>query len=115
MDLLMQAAGVALSDSQEQELEPLLIETAMAFLRSGGGLSLQDYALLGPASRAAFARAGDMLRATSAAQHGTAAAGPDGVARVLAELDGGQTAADLAVARIADKAAKRLAGKGGKA
>ncbi len=115
MDPLFQAAGVGLDAKQEQQLQPLLVETALTFLRCGGRLSLLDFALLSGPSRAAFAAAGDMFRAATAAQIGAAASGPEGAANVLAEVDGGQAKADLAVSRVADKAAARLAGKGGKA
>ena len=111
-DPLTQAARVSVDiegDGHTVLLEQLG-STAEQFLRSGGVLSLQDWALLGDDSRAAFVVAGERLSIERAVVASIAGLSPESALAMSSALDGGdlqqQTACELIVQKMAQKGKK---------
>jgi hypothetical protein len=95
--MLARAAGIAkLPDNLSDDAKAALIDAATAFLRAGGSIRLSDWADLDAAERAAFEEASIIAEVAKAARLAVALSGPDGLARVLAEVDGGDASAQLA-------------------
>lgn len=109
-DLLFKAADILgpLSEAEQDKALPLLTRQAERFLRAGGSLTLQDWALLDPLSRVAFEAAGCRVRAELAARTGLAAQSLGGALEVLSDADGGDAKARVACDLAAAKALNRL-------
>lgn len=114
MDLLYNICNLmdAPKGADEDKVRQVLVPAALNFLRAGGTLSLQDYALLSPLSRQAFVAAGELHRREQAVAIGMAAQGALGAAAVLSDVDGGQTVKELACDAVAGQTATHLTRKG---
>lgn len=87
-----------------REALPLLVEQATLALQAGVALTLGDYEGLSVIERAAFAKAGEALRAAQAQRIGVASQSDLGAALVTAEHDGGEAAESLIFDAIHEQA-----------
>lgn len=73
--------------------------SAEEMIRAGVVVGVDDWVLLGQASREIFVHAGNLVRAETAALSGLAAQGPDGYAIVAGQVDEGESVVRLALSR----------------
>jgi len=114
MDALWKTAGINTDVEISEDVQGLLVDAALGFLRAGGVLSLADYAMLSAESRAAFQAAQDALSVQQAARIGQAAQGPRGVAAMLAEIDGGDALIENALRTVTNKAVQERTSRKGR-
>jgi hypothetical protein len=93
----------------DERLEDMETQAAM-FLRSGGGLTMDDWASLNPEGRAAFLSAGGKLDAERCALTGFAGQSVDNFLAVYGSVDGGQLRAEMGLSCMADRIADRISG-----
>jgi hypothetical protein len=108
---LIRAAGIQISTPPESDdVHRVLVESAMAFLRGGGCVSLTEWSELTTVEQAALARAGLVLAVEDILSAATASEGPEGYAAVAALADGGQTKRDMLARQAAAYAARQVSG-----
>ena len=83
----------------------LLAEEASLFLRAGGAITLAEFGACTPIEKATLAAVGDQLASRQAVLVARAARSAHGEAQVLAEIDGGDSLIDHALADFLDRTA----------
>lgn len=111
MDPLFIAAGIKTAVDVDDGTRQTLEAAARHFLEAGGTLTLQDWGTMSIASRAAFVRANQDLQAERILRAALATT-PEGAAEAVRDLDDGQTASDVAVAKAAKRAAEKIGKRG---
>jgi len=109
MSLLYQAAGLPATERGGEVPRRELAEEAGRFLRAGGGLSLETWAVLDLDERAALVAAARVLAAEQAARRVAESDGALGVARAHADLDDGALHGNLLCEAAARQIARRCA------
>lgn len=104
---LLRAIGAIGEPEVSAEMHGLMVDCAAQFIEAGGILTLDDWAMLTVAERAAFVAAGRGIAAKRAAEAGIATGGPSAAAAVLAPHDGGAATIQLALETAMDKAEKK--------
>ena len=98
-------------ETLDQEATDALLQTAEAFLRGGGSVTLTEWGCLTQVSQSALIIAGNKIRTEQAAKIGHATEGPEAVADVMSEVDGGLTKARLNLAVAVAAAAENSKGQ----
>ena len=108
--------GLGLLDNNGSDFDDsvllVLQESAEAFLRAGGHLTLSEWEGLGAASRGAFVVGGNRIARERAVLSGLASSSQAMAAQILAANDGGEMQIQQALAQALDAAEARIQDQG---